>query len=67
VAQRRETVVGRVGVDPSDARAEEGRPGVRGIRPPELRQTRGRVGLGVAAHVARPQSDRAEAGDQANT
>src|SRR6185295_9078426 len=51
--ERGRHVVGRIEVDPAQAVAVEGNPGVRGVGAGELGLARGRDGVDVAAHVAR--------------
>src|SRR5215211_2530565 len=56
-------VVGRVGVDPAEARYVQRDPRVRGVDADEAWLVRRRRGLDIAAHVACRQAERPEAGD----
>ena len=56
-------VVGRIGRHPAHARAEHREPGVRRVGADQLRLARDRRRDQVAAHVARRQAHRAQAGD----
>ena len=53
-------VVRRVEVEPAAVRQRHGRPRVRRVGPPQLRTPGGRLGLEVAADVARRQSPHAQ-------
>ena len=56
-------IVGRVGVDPADVRHVERDPGVRGVDADEAGLVGRRRRFEIAAHVARRQAERAQAGD----
>src|SRR5436190_22636988 len=52
-----------IDIDPADARAKEGHPGVRGISADEAGLIGRRIGFQVSADIAGGQPERAEAGD----
>src|SRR5689334_12404410 len=58
-----EKVVGRIDVNPADARTKKRNPRVRGIRAEELLLAGRRLRFKIAADIARGQAERAEAGD----